>query len=221
MNQTMRQQFSIPKPDDRFAADMLHHVAEKYGAPQCANLKVKVAHCGTREGWMRVRSLAKEALDKKKLEKEYTKAPETDSSDNWEKINLNLFQAVKQNTHTGQMVSASEDERREQMVEHGLGDELADALSPFDATIFVNDRNVNLASQAGQMFPLHGPITHECIHIIERRTGQHIISGFNPQQYHDPVSLAVLQEFIAKIGRDEFKHRYLTGPETSQDKSKC
>jgi hypothetical protein len=215
----MRQQFSIPKPDDRFASEMLRHVAEKYGAPQCANLKVKVAHCGTREGWKRVRSLAMQALDKKRLAKEYTKAPETDGSDSWEKINFNLFQAVKQNTNTGEIVSASENEWKEQMVKHGLSDELADALSQFDAVIFVNDRNVNLAYQAGQMFPLHGPVTHECIHIIERRTGQHIISGFNPQQYHDPVSLEVLQEFIAKIGPDEFKRRYLT-PETSKEKSK-
>jgi DNA-binding IscR family transcriptional regulator len=54
MNQTMRQQFSIAKPLDIFVADMLRHVAEKYNAPQCADLRVKVAHCGTREGWMRV-----------------------------------------------------------------------------------------------------------------------------------------------------------------------
>lgn len=219
MNQTMRQQFSVPKPEDLFAADMLRHVSEKYGAPQCANLKVKVAHSGTHEGWMQVWSLARHALDKKRLAKEYTRAPETDSPDSWEKTNFNLFQAVKQNTETGQIVSASEDERKEQMVEHGLSDELADALSPFDAVIFVNDRNVNLARQAGQMFPLHGPVTHECIHIIERRTGQQIISGFNPQEYHDPVSLAVLQEFIAKIGLDEFKRRYIK-PETAQHRSK-
>jgi len=98
------------------------------------------------------------------------------------------------------------------MVEHGFSDELVDALSQFDAVIFVNDRNVNLAYRAGQMFSLHSPVTHECIHIIERRTGQQIINNFNPQQYHDPVSLGVLQEFIEKVGRIEFKRRYLTRP---------
>jgi len=38
----MRQQFSIPKPFDIFAADMLRYVAEKYNAPQCADLRVKL-----------------------------------------------------------------------------------------------------------------------------------------------------------------------------------
>ena len=213
MNQTMRQQFSIPKPLDIFAADMLRHVAEKYNAPQCADLRVKVAHCGTREGWMGLWSLARDALDRQKLAKEYTKAPNMGSSDDWQKINFYLFQAVKQNTHTGQIASASQNEREKCMVEYGVDAELADALSQFDAVIFVHNDNVNQAIQAGQVLPLHGPLTHECIHIVERRTNQHILSGFDPEQYHDPVSFAVLQEFIARIGWDQFKRRYLTGQE--------
>jgi hypothetical protein len=212
MMKNMRRQFSVPKPDDRFATDILRYVAKKYGAAECANLKVKLAHCGTPAGWGQVWSLARDTLDKNRLATEYTRAPKVESPDGWEKVNFNLFQAVKQNTQTGEIVSASEDERKKHMVEHGFSDELADALSQFDAVIFVNDRNVNLAYRAGQMFPLHGPLTHECIHIIERRTGKQIISNFDPQQYHDPVSLGVLQEFIEKVGLFEFKRRYLTRP---------
>ena len=65
------------------------------------------------------------------------------------------------------------------------------------------------AIEAGEVFPLHGPLTHECIHIIEVRTDQHLISGFDHKRYHDTVSLAVLEEFIARIGREEFMRRYL------------
>jgi hypothetical protein len=211
MMKNMRGQFSVPKPDDRFATDMLRYVAEKYGAPKCASLKVKVAHCGTRSGWGQVWSLVRDALDRNWLAKEYTRAPKVDSLRDWEKVNFNLFQVMELNTHTGEIVSASEDERKKHMVEHGFRDELADALSQFDAIIFANDRNVNLALRAGQMFPLHGPVTHECIHIIEGRTGQRIISDFNLQQYHDPVSMTVLQEFIEKVGLIEFRRRYFTG----------
>jgi hypothetical protein len=211
MMKNMREQFSVPKPDDRFATDMLRYVAEKYGAPKCANLKVKVAHCGTPSGWRQVWSLVRDALDRNRLAREYTIAPKVDSPDGWEKVNLNLFQVMEQDTHTDEIVSASEDERKKHMVEHGFSNELADALSQFDAIIFVNDHNVNLALSAGQMFPLHGPVTHECIHIIERRTGQQIISDFNLQQYHDSVSLTVLQEFIEKVGLIQFRRRYFTG----------
>jgi hypothetical protein len=51
MMRNVKEQFSVPKPDDRFATEMLRYVTQKYGAPQCANLNVKVAHCGTAAGW--------------------------------------------------------------------------------------------------------------------------------------------------------------------------
>jgi hypothetical protein len=49
----------IRRPNDVFVAEMLRHLAEKYNAAQCADLKVKVAHCATLDGWMEVWSLAK------------------------------------------------------------------------------------------------------------------------------------------------------------------
>lgn len=115
---------------------------------------------------------------------------------------------MKRNINTSQIVSASEDERERSMVEYGVSAELADALSQFDAVIFVHDDNMLEAIEAGEVFPLHGPLTHECIHIIEVRTDQHLISDFDHKQYHDTVSLAALEEFVARIGREEFMRRY-------------
>jgi hypothetical protein len=208
MNQTMRERFSIPKIPDIFVADMLRHVSEKYNAPQCASLKVKVAHCRTRESWIALWSFARDTVDRESLAKEYKEAPEV-SFDSWQEVNAFLVQGVKRNLNTGQIVSASEDERERSMIEYGVSAELADTLSQFDAVIFVNDDNMLEAIEAGEVFPLHGPLTHECIHIIEVRTDQHLISGFDHKQYHDTVSLAVLEEFITRIGREEFMRRYL------------
>jgi len=207
MNETMRQRFSIPKIPDIFVADMLHYLAEKYNAPQCASLKVKVAHCRTQEGWTGLWSLAKHTADRKRLAEEYKEPPEV-SFNRWQEVNALLFQGVKRNINTGQIVSASEDEKERSMLEYGVGAEQAEALSQFDAVIFVHDDNMLEAIAAGEVFPLHGPLTHECIHIIEVRTDQHLISDFDHKQYHDTVSLAALEEFVARIGREEFMRRY-------------
>ena len=67
MNQTMQERFSIPKTPDIFVADILRHVSQKYNAPQCAILKVKVAHCRTRESWIGLWSLARHTVDRKRL----------------------------------------------------------------------------------------------------------------------------------------------------------
>jgi hypothetical protein len=102
------------------------------------------------------------------------------------------------------------------MIENGLDPELADALSQFDAVIFVNHHNITRAYKAGQAFPLHGPLTHECIHVIERRTGQQVIKDFDSdRQYHDDISSRILIDFIDSIGLEEFRRRYLTRPDES------
>jgi hypothetical protein len=178
-------------------------------------LKVKVAHCRTQESWIGLWSLAKHTADRKRLAEEYKEPPEV-SSNRWQEVNALLFQGVKRNINTGQIVSASEDERERSMLEYGVSAETADALSQFDAVIFVY--NMIEAIEAGEVFPLHGPLTHECIHIIEVRTDQHFISDFDHKQYHDTVSLTVLEEFISRIGREEFMRRYLpeSKPEQTQ-----
>jgi hypothetical protein len=214
MMKNMREQFSVPKPDDRFVADMLQHLARKYNAPQCANLGVKVVHCGTSEGWVRMWPLARDTVNRKMLANEYREMPEVNLS-TWLKVNLFLFQGVKRNIDSDKIVSASENERLSFMVGHGVGARLADALSQFDAVIFVHTDNIIRADRAGIVFPLHSPLTHEALHIIEVRTEKNIISGFNPREYHDPVSLAVLEEFITKVGWDEFNRRYFLEPETN------
>lgn len=219
MMKNMREQFSVPKPDDRFLADMLQHLSEKYHAPQCASLQVKVVHYGTLEGWMELWSLAKASTDADNLSIEYREVPKMESSSDWRNVNALLFQAKVQDTATGMTSFADEEQREQKMIEHGLRPELANALSPFDATIFVNGTNIRQAFKAGQPFPLHVVLTHECINLIERRTGQTIIKDFDAKhRYYDDQSAQALVELTNKIGQKEFARRYLTKPETSQDK---
>jgi hypothetical protein len=213
MMKNMRERFAVPKPDDQFVVDMLRYVAEKYDAPQCASLKTKVIHC-TGEAWTGLWPLARDSTDRGTLAREYTETPKVNPNI-WREVNVFLFQCLRRDARTGQIVSVSKDKRREIMFSYGMTDEAADAFSQFDAIVFVHKHNIIRANQAGMVFPLHGPLTHETIHVIETRTGQHIISGFNPKQYHDPVSLAVLQGFIEKTGRNEFKHRYFPEPKTN------
>jgi hypothetical protein len=113
---------------------------------------------------------------------------------------------------TGKREFADEKLREEAMVRQGLSPDLAHALSPFDAVIFLNMENIEQANKAGQPFALHGVITHECIHIIERRTGQVIVKDFDAQHnFLDDKSVCVLAEFIKTIGEYEFMRRYLRG----------
>jgi hypothetical protein len=215
MMKNMREQFSVPKRDDRFVADMLQHLAEKYHAPECASLKVKVVHCRTLEGWMELWPLARASTNPDTLSREYRRVPEMQSPTDWRNINALLFQAKAQNTTTGVTSFANEKQRRQKMIEHGFSPELANALSTFDAIIFTNADNIRQASRAGQPFSLQTVVTHECINLIERRTGQTIIKDFDAEHsYCDDQSAEALAELANKIGQKEFAHRYL---ETSQE----
>ena len=210
---TLRKQLMIRRPNDVFVAEMLRHLAEKYNAAQCADLKVKVAHCATLDGWMEVWSLAKLGLDCDRLRTEYGEALRMEILDDWRNVNCLLLQVAVQDTSTGKIAFADENQKEQIMVEHGLRAEVANALSPFDAIIFVNDSNVKQAFRAGQPFPLHLVLTHECINLIERRTGQTIIKDFDPShKYYDDPSGEALVHFIDKIGQNEFARRYLTKP---------
>ena len=101
MMKNMREQFSVPKPDDRFVADMLQHLAEKYHAPQCASLQVKVVHYGTLERWMELWSLAKASMDADRPSGEYREVPKMEGSSDWRNVNALLFQAKVQDAATG------------------------------------------------------------------------------------------------------------------------
>lgn len=213
MERTLREQFAILKPNDHFVADMMRHLSEKYDAPQCANLKVKVVHYSTLGSWMELWSLAEPGLDRERLAKEYRETPEMGGSDSWRNVNGFLFQGAVQDTSTGKIAFADEDQRNQMMIERGLNGEVAKALSPFDAVIFVNDSNIKEAFKAGQPFPLHVVLTHECINLVERRTGQTFIKDFDAKnRYYDDPSAENLGEFVDKIGRNEFVRRYLTKP---------
>ncbi len=212
MKQGLKQRFSTPKPDDRFVVDMIRHLAQKFNAPQCAKLKLKVAHCGTPDGWMEVCPLVKPGLDRDRLSTEYREAPSFEEPENWLKVNGLLVQLVVLDNSTGEIDSVDENQRKQLMIQHGFRTELASALSPFDAVIFVNDSNIKKAFEAGQPFPLHIVLTHECINLIERRTNRTIIKDFDANhRYFDDPSADTLGEFIERIGWKEFEHRYLKG----------
>jgi len=207
-----RQQFSIQKSDDRFVADMLRYVSEKYNAQEFAGLKVKVIHYATLDQWLTLLPHVSATYDPRRFEEECGKRLEM-NRDNWVRVNCYLLHIVAQDTETGEILPAEESLREETLIENGFDPELADALSQFDALIFVNQHNIVGAFKAGQAFPLHGPLTHECVHIIERRAGQQIIKDFDSdRQYHDDVSWRILMDFIDKIGPDEFVCRYLVKP---------
>lgn len=192
----------------------MRHLSERYDAPECANLKVKVVCYSTLDGWMELRPFAEPGLDSERLAKEYREAPKIGDSNSWRKVNGVLFQIAMRDNSTGKIASADEKQRKLIMIEHGLNEEVANALSPFDAVIFVNGSNIKRGFKTGRRpFPLHAVLTHECINLIERRTGQTIIQDFDAKNmYCDDPSAEALVKFIGKIGRNEFVRRYLTKP---------
>ena len=211
MNQTMRWQSSTPKPYETFVADMLRHVAAKYNAPECADLKTKVVLCETHDDWGELWSLAKQALNPDRLSTEYKEPPQIQTSSGWVKQNALTLQVVMKNLTTGRVISADEKVKRQTMIDYGIDADQASALSSFDAVMFVNNTNVKQALRAGLAFPLHLVLAHECINIIEQRTGQRIIQGFDAKtMFSDRQSVEAVLELMRRIGHNEFRHRYLT-----------
>ena len=115
MDQSLRQRFLTPTPDDRFVADMLLFLARKFNAPQCAHLKLKVVHYPTMDSWMWLLALVKSSLDHEKLRREYREPPKFKDADDWREVNCLLLQVIVKDVVSGTIAFANEERREQKM----------------------------------------------------------------------------------------------------------
>jgi len=211
---SLREKFSVPKPIDLFARDFLAFSIEKYNAPQCASVKVKVLFVPTYHKWLKLWKLSESTTDKKRSLLEY--GEQRSNRSNWMNCYGYLHQIAIGATDTGQFESSAPEQLKKDMLAMFLREELADAYSQFDAVIFLNLPNIQKALDKGVPFPKLGTVAHECTHIIERYTGKRIIDANQWELgYWDTPSFKAFTEFVDRIGgKDELVKRYGGGEMT-------
>lgn len=168
---------STPKPIDAFARDMLGFIRDRFELKVDWIPKVKVLFCGDKF-WMDLWNMFKANLFKTYSPVEFVEKMEP-SPENWLKVNGYSVQITAQDNQGKIQFRLSKEERLGYLKDVGFPSESAEALSVFDAIIFLHTSNLKEAEAHGQYFPIHLVVTHECVHVMERLSGQFFIRNFD------------------------------------------
>jgi len=195
---------STLKPIDVFARDMLSFIAEKFGLKVNWMPKVKILF-STDSFWMRLWSIAQQTKRYSPVEFKEEMKP---SPENWLKVNGYVLQPTSVDSEGKIEFRLSDEMRVRGLVDLGFPREYAERLSVFDAVIFLHTSNLKEAEDHGQYFPVHLVVTHECVHIAERLSGQFFIRDFDTRFFEHPIVENTLASFLDKLGIQEFVRRY-------------
>lgn len=176
-----------------FASDFLEFATEKFGATTIRGWTVMIEHIEDPGRWMDLLfDVARNAGSSPQL---------WHSSDGWmfawDMKKEGVFSHLTDHT-----------ERQRLSKQTGFEDfdpKIAAKAINYDLLIFLNDA---LASINRQGYYLPYVIAHECLHAIEDWiSGQELVIDY-VHPWQDQKVIAALNEFINKIGMDEFKRRY-------------
>jgi len=201
---------SVESPPDRFANHFLQFLERKFGVTE--GLKVKVYYANA-DLWDQLYQADRMAT--RGNPNEYKTNPVRTAED-WKRVNGTRFQIWNQTT--GQ--NATEEDRLATFLRMGFPPELAQEMSRYDATIFMNPTNLDRLFPAlvkqRVPFPDLSVVAHEVVHVVEKSTGKQIITQWDNQRtFENPEVTNLFKQFVddEKITPQRFRELYLKKPE--------
>lgn len=209
--------------DDMFANGMFQYLVKKYGAQNCENVKVKVFSIDDGLRWddFGIKVFLSGSYSRGNgiavglySDSEYAR-PLSPLASNFDAWSWQWYLAEKDaKGEMGDFTLRTDPGKRQEIARRffdSFDDTLANVVPQYDVLIFLNrERLTDLELTLPDPCASQKVMTHECVNLIEERTGEQLVKNHDPTKFLDRTSQECFDEYVRMVGgMNKFKQRYL------------